>query len=243
MRMGSEFKIAVCDDEKFYRKYINQLIMDYFLSKDLMVHIDLFSDGSEFCSDKNNFYKYDIIFLDIVMNQMNGIDTAYTIRRFNAEMQIVFITVKIEYSLEGYKVNAMRFIIKDDLEHSLQECLEALVQSKRERMVSMKFGFIGGERNVILEDILYIENQSHKLRFVGKAEELYLNKKLNEVEERLRPYHFARAHQSYLVNLDYVDKLASYKVYLFDGSVLPAAKGRYAELRERYLWYKESVLF
>lgn len=241
MRMSSEFKIAVCDDEKFYREYINKWIMDYFLSKDLMVHIDLFSDGSEFCSDRNNFYKYDIIFLDIEMDQMNGMDTAYTIRKFNAEMQIVFITVKIEYSLEGYKVNAMRFIIKEDLEHSLKECLDAVLQSRRERMVTMKFGFIGGERNIMLKDILYIENRSHKLRFVGKAEELYLNKKLNTIEEQLRPYHFARAHQSYLVNLEYVDKLASYKVYLFDGSVLPAAKGRYTELRKSYLRYKELM--
>ena len=86
-----------------------------------------------------------------------------------------------------------------------------------------------------------IENRSHQLRFVGKAEELFLNKKLNTVEEQLRPYHFARTHQSYLVNLEYVDKLASYKVYLFDGSILPAAKGRYVELRKNYLLYKELM--
>ncbi len=144
-------------------------------------------------------------------------------------------------SLEGYKVNAMRFIIKQDLEHPLRECLDAVLQSRRERAVTMKFGFVGGERNIMLKDFLYIENRSHQLRFVGKVEELFLNKKLNTVEEQLRPYHFARTHQSYLVNLEYVDKLASYKVYLFDGSILPAAKGRYVELRKNYLLYKELM--
>lgn len=241
MRMSLEFKIAVCDDEKFFREYINNLIEDYFLKKKMIVHIDLFSDGSEFCADRKNFHKYDIIFLDIEMRQMNGMDTAYIIRRFNEDVPIVFITVKIEYSLEGYKVNAMRFIIKQDLEHPLRECLDAVLQSRRERTVTMKFCFVGGERNIMLKDFLYIENRSHQLRFVGKVEELFLNKKLNTVEEQLRPYHFARTHQSYLVNLEYVDKLASYKVYLFDGSILPAAKGRYVELRKNYLLYKELM--
>lgn len=239
--MSSELRIAVCDDEKYYRDYINKLIVEYLVDQDMIAHVDLFSDGSEFCSDRNNFQKYDIIFLDIEMDKMNGMDTAYTIRKFNEDVQIVFITIKMEYSIEGYKVDAMRFIIKGDLENSLQECLNSVLQSKREEVVKMKFHFVGGERNIILSDILYIESSSHQLRFVGRNEQLYLNKKLDMLEEQLRPYNFARTHQSYLVNLEYVDKISSYKVYLSDGTILPAVKGRYSDLRRMYTLYKELM--
>ena len=239
--MSSELRIAVCDDEKYYREYIEKLIANYFENKDMTVYIDLFSDGSEFCADKNNFHKYDIIFLDIEMDKMNGMDTAYIIRKFNADVQIVFITIRVEYCLESYKVDAMRFIIKEDLENSLQECLESVLHRMQEKIVKMKFPFVGGERNIILSNIIYIENSSHQLHFVGKKEQLYLNRKLDVIEEQLRPYYFARTHQSYLVNLQYVEKIASYKVQLVDGTTLPAVKGRYDKLKSMYLLYKERI--
>ena len=107
----------------------------------------------------------------------------------------------------------------------------------------MRFPFVGGERNIILSKILYIESHSHQLyfHFVGKEEQLYLNKKLDVIEEKLRPYYFARTHQSFLVNLQYVEKIASYKVYLSNGIVLSAVKGRYNELKSMYLRYKERI--
>lgn len=79
------------------------------------------------------------------------------------------------------------------------------------------------------------------MHFVGKKEQLYLNRKLDVIEEQLRPYYFARTHQSYLVNLQYVEKIASYKVQLVDGTTLPAVKGRYNKLKSMYLLYKERI--
>ena len=241
--MSLELKVAICDDEKYYREYLQKFIMDYFENKNIKVVSSLFSNGSEFCEDKSNFQKYDIIFLDIEMDEMNGMDTAYMIRKFNLEVQIVFITIRVEYCLEGYKVDAMRFIVKEDLENSLQECLESVLQRMREKVVKMKFPFVGGERNIILANILYIESRSHQLHFhfVGKNEQLYLNKKLDVIEDKLRPYYFARTHQSFLVNLQYVEKIASYKVHLSNGVVLSAVKGRYNELKSMYLQYKERI--
>ncbi|MFR0865518.1 MAG: LytR/AlgR family response regulator transcription factor [Eubacterium sp.] len=94
--MSLELKVAICDDEKYYREYLQKFIMDYFENKNIKVVSSLFSNGSEFCADKSNFQKYDIIFLDIEMDEMNGMDTAYMIRKFNLEVQIVFITIRVE---------------------------------------------------------------------------------------------------------------------------------------------------
>ena len=89
-----------------------------------------FTSGLEFCSDDNNLQQYDIIFLDIGMKEMNGMETAYAIREKNQNVDIVFITIMMDYALEGYRVDAVRYILKDDLESLLPECMDTILQKK-----------------------------------------------------------------------------------------------------------------
>lgn len=72
-----DFKIAVCDDEAYFRDRIKELLQKYFAEKGLSVSIDLYDSGASFCSDPDNFKAYDVVFLDIEMREMNGMETAY----------------------------------------------------------------------------------------------------------------------------------------------------------------------
>ena len=129
--MDLELNIAICDDEKYYRHFIKKLVGNYLAKQNVLFRIELFEDGREFCREESNMQKFDIIFLDIEMKGMNGMETAYSIRKKNSEMDIVFITVMPDYVFEGYKVSAVRYILKKEIEMSLPECLADILKKRK----------------------------------------------------------------------------------------------------------------
>lgn len=237
--MGGKLEIAICDDEKYYRQHIKELIDEYLNQKDILFNIDVFEDGKSFCKEESNLHKYDIIFLDIDMEGMNGMETAYAIREINSDMDIVFITVMSEYVFEGYKVSAVRFIKKMELDEVLTECLNALMKKRQHSDQKIEFSFVGGKRRVALKEILYIESKSHKLHFEKTHETLYMYGQISELESRMSDCNFVRCHQSYLVNLEHIEKINNYWIFLSDGTEIPVSKPKYPEVKRRFLQYKE----
>lgn len=239
--MGTELRIAVCDDEKYFRDCIKKKINEHLMKKNILFYIDVFCDGKEFCQNEDNFYNYDVIFLDIDMAHMNGMDTAYFIREKNENVQIVFITVMMEYVFQGYHVDALRFIMKNELDKLLPECLNVILQNRQFSKQVMRFSFIGGEREILLDEVLYIESKLHKLCFMRKGEVLYLYGKLDQLEEKLSGYGFIRTHQSFLVNLEHIEKIGNYQIHLTDGTQLTVVKSRYPAVKEEFLRHKEKI--
>lgn len=100
--MDLKLRVAICDDEKYFREEIKRLVEQYLKEKKIIFCIDLFTSGLEFCSDDNNLQQYDIIFLDIGMKEMNGMETAYAIREKNQNVDIVLYCL---YSKKTYRRN------------------------------------------------------------------------------------------------------------------------------------------
>lgn len=239
--MSLDFKIAVCDDEAYFRDRIKELLQKYFKENGRSVSIDLYDSGSSFCSDPDNFKAYDVVFLDIEMREMNGMETAYAIREQNENVDIVFITVMLDYAAEGYRVDAVRYIIKDDMEQLLPECMDAILRKRRKNRVEMEFPFVGGKRQVLLEDIIYIESRSHQLWFERKGTQMYMYGQINDLQKKLADFSFIRPHQSFLVNLKYIDRIRNYTIYMTNGMEIPVTKPRYAEVKEKFFDYKEKM--
>lgn len=237
--MGLELNIAICDDEKYYRNYVENFVREYLVKENVLFHIELFEDGTDFFKADENIQKFDIIFLDIEMKDMNGMETAYSIRKKNSEMDIVFITVMPDYVFEGYKVSAVRYIMKKEIEKSLPECLANILKKRKCSGHKMEFPFVGGKRTVLLNDILYIESKSHKLQFTRKGGILYMYGQINDLESKMTDYNFVRCHQSFLVNLEHIEQINNYLICLSDGSEIPVSRPRYPKVKQLFLQYKE----
>lgn len=237
--MGLELNIAICDDEKYYRNYVENLVREYLVKENVLFQIEVFEDGRDFCRADDNAQKFDIIFLDIDMKDMNGMELAYFIRSKNSEMDIVFITVMTDYVFEGYKVSAVRYIMKREIDKSLPECLADILKKRKFSGHKMEFPFVGGKRTILLNDILYIESKSHKLQFTRKGGVLYIWGQINDMETKLAGFNFVRCHQSFLVNLEHIEQINNYLVCLSDGSEIPVSRPRYPEVKQQFLQYKE----
>lgn len=239
-------KIAICDDESYFRENIKEAIVNYMERKETSFHIDTFSSGNEFIDLGMEMIQYTIIFLDINMDGTDGITVAKKIRKISNEVFIVFVTAYVNYTLEGYKVDAIRYLLKDNtnFQDTLDECMDAISNKLDYKTAKKEFKFNEGIQRISLERIIYIESRLHKLEFHIMEEDLKvytMYETLNQIEKRLESNEFIRIHQSFLVNLKYIKKIVRYKAILGNGTELMIPKARYKGVKDAFLIYQGEI--
>ncbi len=235
-------QIAICDDERYYRKKIKELVQQYLERRGLPYMLSLFSSGEEFLEQRENAVKYDIVFMDINMSETDGIRTAERMRAFHSETYLVFVTAFINYVLEGYKVDAVRYIMKDTLDTAVEECMDAILQKMHVSQVS--FCFLEGERKLYTDNILYVESRKHKVIFYYMESEMRtyeMYEKLDRIEIALDGYSFFRVHKSYLVNMKHLRSVNNYRAELDTGEELPIPRSKYQAVKEAFVAYKGAL--
>ena len=243
---GMMLEIAICDDEEYFLEQEKELISRYMNRFGYQFRIDTFVSGVEFMAVGDRISKYDIVFLDINMREMNGLETARKIRQYTKEAYIVFVTAFITYSLEGYKVDAVRYILKDNdsLEKAIIECLDTIICKMHYVENKYTFDFQEGRKTLFLDDILYIESNLHKLVFhlTGIISGRYtIYGRLDYIDEMLHDFNFCRVHKSYLVNLKYMEKVERYSARLSTGDTVSISQPKYNDVREQFIYYKGEI--
>ncbi|MCW0599800.1 response regulator, partial [Clostridioides difficile] len=118
-------KIAICEDEKVQVEKICEILKKFELNEGIKLNVDTFSSGEELI--ENKFEKYDIVFLDIKMKKLTGIETSKIIRKSSEKIKIIFITALEQYWPEGYTVSAYRYILKPIKEDELYSIIKDLI--------------------------------------------------------------------------------------------------------------------
>lgn len=237
------FKIAVCDDEKHFRNTVKEYVGRYLKQKGIAYEIDTFSSGEEFVDQGIEMIQYKIIFLDINMNELDGIKTAQKIRELSKDVFIVFVTAYVNYTLEGYKVDAVRYLLKNNVnfDDSINECMDAITLKMNYKEVKKEFKFSEGIKKISLNKILYIESNLHKLEFQVMEDKLNiytLYDTLNNMEKELKDEGFIRVHQSFLVNIKHIKSMKRYEVVLSNHTTLAIPKARYKSVNTIFISYK-----
>ncbi len=231
----SLIKIAVCDDEKVVLDRVASIINLEFSQKNVNVAIDKFQDKQSLISSPN-IDDYNIMFLDIDLKTDNGIDVAEELRKKGFTGLIIFITAFARYSIDGYKVEAFRFILKSNLEKGISECVTAII----EKLGLNNFCF--EELNINISELIYIESSDHKLIFYLANDKRYeCWGKLSDVEAKSEHIELIRIHQSYIINLQHFKSIERYRVTLNNGIKLPIPKPKYNDIStkitiRRSLW-------
>lgn len=238
-------KIAVCDDEVIFAKKLKMLIEFYCNEKQIPYAVDIYRSGKDFVADNIKMMKYQILFLDINMEELDGLQTAKELRKLCRETFLIFVTAFINYTIEGYKVDAVRYLLKTDtnFEQCVYESLDAVFERMNYEPIIKKFYFQEGEKNIALEKIIYVESDLHKLVFHVWDEDVLLYtmyETLNNISKMFTEI-FIRSHQSYLINLKYVKKITGSSLVLFNGETLPIARSKVKEVKNRVAIYKGEI--
>lgn len=230
--------IIICDDCYEDRTFLNNLLRIYEKSSTEHFNITEYASGTRLCEDKETLSNCQIVFLDINMEDQDGLKTAIKIKELYSDIYIVLVTAYMSYSLEGYKVKASRFLLKDDLEHTIKECMDSLILELHKKDCYVEFSFVEGQIRLQTDDIIYIETAKHKNVFYAKKQVYTIYKKMDELEEELAGFGFVRVHQSFLVNMSYIEKISSYVLRLITGKEISVPKSRYQEVKRAFALYK-----
>ena len=143
-----KLKIAVCDDDLQWSERIRRSISEYMCHVNQQCDIQVFESGEELCGAFHGSHSFDIVFLDVDMDEMDGMETAEMIRSRSDQVTIVFITGVVEAAPRGYQYGAMRYIMKQDIEELLPECLGSFLKQYSGMDVSFNIKFLTGVENV-----------------------------------------------------------------------------------------------
>ncbi|GAA0181071.1 LytTR family DNA-binding domain-containing protein [Clostridium sediminicola] len=223
--------ICICDDEKMQRKDLKSIISMQFQLKGIEFSVVEYENGEDLLSvirkDRNS---YDIIFLDIEMNKINGIETARQVRLLNDTAIIIFITGFSDYVFDGYEVKAFNYVMKPYRQEKIVDVLfKALKQVYKEQN---DFFMVQSSRNaykINYNDIIYFVSDKRRIKVITSGENIYeFYEKLDDIEKKL-PQFFVRIHQRYLVNLNFVLSIENNFIEIKDEK-LPISRRRYQDV-------------
>lgn len=203
-----EYNVVLIEDERETREEIKQMMKQYSEKRGDALNLSAFPDADAFFS--NSGPDFDVIFLDIQMPGMNGMDAARHIRRHNEHVPLVFVTNMAQYAVEGYEVHAYDFILKSLSFESFSMKLDRICKELRHTSNTMYLTLSsrGCDRRICIADILYVEVSNHDLIFHLAKQTFRIRGTMREMEEQLINCHFARCNSCYLVNLRHVQQFS-----------------------------------
>ena len=232
-------RIAICDDEEKYIKDVATRIYKQLGESDLTMHT--FTDGLELL-DTADVKPYDLVFLDIEMPAIDGITLAKELRKKSSSTYIVFLTGHVEYAIEGYEVNALRYLTKPIQEDKLTDVLAFVLKEKQSRK-HLVIKTDGEEIRIDAADIIYMEAQNKYVMIYTTKGEYLVRYNLADFEEELKDYGILRVHRSYLVSLSKVRKIGSADCTLAKNYNVPVSRSNIKPLKDALLTYLEKESF
>ena len=236
------FQIAICDDSSFDAEALSSYILEL-KSQGIFPEISKYGSGPELLEEYKKGRRFHCVILDMLMVPMDGISTAKEIRSFDFYVPILIVTSTAQFALEGYQVNAWRYLVKPvDKELFLRELVAIYREESFEKPNCYVVRNETGIHRIRYSDIVYFESDLHTIRLRTMKEEYTFRGSISEIEERMAPYFFFRVHKSYVVNLGHIKTIAKSSLLMENGDSVFLSKHRSAKLYEALLNYAEHDL-
>lgn len=152
---------------------------------------------------------YDVIFMDIELPKMSGMNAAGEIRKLDDSVIIIFVTNMVKYAIQGYKVGALDYFVKPVSYYDLRLRMEQVRMSLEDRIPNIAIPLADGVKSVLSSKIYYIEIMNHQLTYhtVDGNYSVSSGVSLSKLEKQYSEYGFIRCSSSYLVNLNWCTEL------------------------------------
>ena len=226
------YRIVLCDDDQIFAKTFKEQLKIVFSKYMLDYSFAYFSSIAELETSVPT-EEIDLLFLDILLGEDNGMNYARKLRKEKHLVNIIFITSSLDYAVDSYDVFPLYYLTKPLDPTRLETALLRALSSH-----DCTIMFPGSHKTLVLEtsSILYMEIYNHTVRIHkidGSIETASGN--LNDIEKKMPPLVFSRIHRSYLINIKYVRTIRPYYVLLSDHTKLPVARNRYASIQTNLL--------
>ncbi len=231
--------IAICDDEKHMSDHIRAMASDFFRKKNREIYFRTFSSGEELLSYDGQI---DILFLDIQMNGMDGMETARKLRASKFRGFLIFITVLKEMVFQSFEVQAYDYLVKPVYDKQFEKTMERLyasMQNASEDSLLVQKGYEG--RIIREEEIVFCEIIDRKIYLnLASGEVVDYYERIENLETKLGS-HFFRCHRSYLINLKHLKGYKNGTACMDNGKEVPVSRLRSKEFSSVVLQYMKNM--
>lgn len=201
-------KVAIVEDEEMNQEILKSYLLKYAEEHNEVFTIDVYGDGLAFLEKCK---LYDLVFFDIALPNINGMETAQRLRRTDENVSIIFVTNLVNFAIKGYEVNALDYILKPvkyiDFSCRLDKFIKKFNANKQSEIV------LGGSGSTVvrvnINDIKYIEVAgSHNICYhMANQKDIFVRESLTKAEKQLPQGIFSKCNSGCLVNLNYANKI------------------------------------
>ena len=236
------FKVAICDDNKMVCSQIEKEIDEFFSTETINYETELFFTGEELIASLMEREKYDLVFLDIELDKLNGIQVGKFIRETLMDdiTQIAFISAKTSYALELFQIRPIHFLVKPTSGSQIAKILEKTLelQGRQTKFLCYKSDRI--EKRISFKNIIYFSSEGKKILIHMKDKTDYFYGKLCDLA--VPRADFICIHKSYIVNQNYISQFKFDRVLLSNTEELPISRFYRKEVRAQLnLWQREGL--
>ena len=235
-------KIAICDDEQIVCADIEKYILDFKKESGLDLEVEVFNSGIDLLKFIENENTFDLIFLDIEMQDLNGIQVGIKLRNELEDYvtKIVYISSKDNYDRQLFEVQPMHFLSKPiDKEKIIADIKLALkILGKNGGVFSYKIGH--SVHKIPVKDILYFESMDREIKLVSIKGTVYFYDTIEAVLSQVSSFQFIQIHRSFIINYAYVSKFRYEEVIMQNGERLLISQRRRKDVRDLLISYEKE---
>ena len=224
-------QIAICDDLEEERVILSRMLRNYARRQGLSLQVHFFVSGEELLQSVRRANACQVLFLDIYMPGISGVETARRLRAAGYGASIVFATTSTDHGVDSFEVRASDYLVKpfrqEEVDRALDWCLEHMPEPLRSLSVYAE----GETQEFPLASVLYIDVLGHQSHIHTLRQTVVVRKSLDDLERAVDSPDFFRCHRSFLVNLNHAERIESSDFLMSDGARIPISSANLPRAR------------
>lgn len=237
-------RIAICDDDVALCSCIESIIIGATFIHGGDVDTEVFYNGESLVKYMKDGNYFEIIFLDIELEKMNGVSVGHEIREVlrDDNAQIVYISGQNSYAMELFELRPMNFLIKPVKEETLYKVLQQAYNLIEKNNILYEYKINRQSNFVAINKIQFFEVHNRNIIIHTQDEEIMYYGKMEEVTNKLEKQKFIRISRSELVNYDAIEMYKPDSIKLYGGKILPITRNRRKEVTKQMMSYVKEVM-
>ncbi len=226
--------IAICDDDEQVRISVEEMIREHFKAQNIKGHLEVYFSADKLLGDLNGGSSYDLIFLDIEMEGISGIELGRIIREKKKDefTKIVYISHQEEYAMDLFKIRPMDFLVKPVAYKDVIFNIDKSIEIIGEQSQMFRFAYEKVMKTIPIKDIIYFESSNRQINMYTVDGIIHFYEKLEDVEKRVDERYFWRIHKSYLINSLHAEKFEYTKANMSNGIKLSISQKYRSDVRQ-----------